>query len=530
MLKSEAAIPADHHFMLTSLSPGPVQRGLAIAIVLGLLMVFVLIAFGPFADVHPRRVNAFVPAYVTAMFLCDSITAILLYSQFSITRSVSILVIATGYFFAALILIPFVAVFPDLLAPGSLVGGLQSTSFLWMCQHAGFAAFVAGYALSKGSDQRERFSQLNVRAGIVLSVTATVAIVSLAAFACIAGNAQLPLVATDSLHFSPLWPYFIGAPVAAMTVCALTLLWIRRRTVLDLWLMVIMCLYVIEVPLSYYPDPSRFSVGWYTVRVIGFLSSSLVLIVLLYEISTLYAKLLRAVYAQRRERQARLMTGDAVAAAIAHEVRQPLTAMITTADAGWRFLERPTPSLDKAKEAFRRITADGHRAGDIIGNIRATYRSDARDWTDLDLNELIQEALVMGHDELEKHDIAVQAEPENGLPAIRGNRVQLQQVLLNLILNAIDAMAAREEPRILAVRSSRLEGDRVTVSVADTGTGIGSQEAERIFAPLFTTKSDGMGMGLAICRSIIEAHEGRLWFTPNAPRGAAFHFTLPCRV
>ena len=298
---------------------------------------------------------------------------------------------------------------------------------------------------------------------------------------------------------------------------------------LDLWLMVIMCLYLIEVPLSYYPDPSRFSVGWYTVRVIGFFSSSLLLIVLLYEISTLYAKLLRAVYAQRRERQARLMTGDAVAAAIAHEVRQPLTAMITTADAGWRFLDRVTPNLDKAKEAFRRITADGHRAGDVIGNIRASYRGDARDWTVLDLNELIQEALALGHDELEKHRIAVEAEPGNGLPTVRGNRVQLQQVLLNLIMNAIDAMAARDEPRILAIRSSRSDGDQVTVSVADTGSGISAQETDRIFAPLFTTKSAGMGMGLAICRSIIEAHEGRLWFTANAPRGATFHFALPCR-
>ena len=336
-------------------------------------------------------------------------------------------------------------------------------------------------------------------------------------------------MAVDTLHFGPLWPYFIGAPVGVLSTCALFLLWIRRRSVLDLWLMVIMCLYVIEVPLSYYPDPSRFSVGWYTVRVIGFVSSSLLLIVLLYEISTLYAKLLRAVYGQRRERQARLMTGDAVAAAIAHEVRQPLTAMITTADAGWRFLDRSTPNLDKAKEAFRRITADGHRAGDVIGNIRANYCSDARDWTDLDLNELIQEALALGHDDLEKHRIAVQAEPGDELPAVRGNHIQLQQVLLNLIVNAIDAMATKEEPRILAVKSSRHEGNRVTVSVADTGSGISPQEAERIFVPLFTTKSDGMGMGLAICRSIIEAHEGRLWFTPNAPRGAAFHFTLPCR-
>ena len=429
----------------------------------------------------------------------------------------------------ALILIPFIMVFPDVFAPGNMLGGPESTSFLWMCQHTGFALSVLAYALFRNRDDGRRFGQLNVRAAIAVSVIATTAIVFLAAFACIAGADYLPRVASDAFHFTPLWPYYIGAPVAAASVAALAVLWLRRRTVLDLWLMVIMCLYVIEVPLSYYPVPSRFSIGWYTVRVIAILGSSLVLIVLLYEISMLYAKLLRAVYAQRREREARLMTGDAVAAAIAHEVRQPLTAMITTADAGWRFLDRASPNLDKAKEAFRRVTADGHRAGDVIGNIRATYRSDTRHWTDLDLSELIQEALALGHDDLEKHGIAVEAESGTERMAVRGNRVQLQQVLLNLIMNAIDAMVSKDEPRVLAVKCSRPESARVTVSVADTGSGIPSHEADRIFTPLFTTKSEGMGMGLAICRSIIEAHEGRLWFTANAPRGTAFHFTLPCR-
>jgi hypothetical protein len=125
-------------------------------------------------------------------------------------------------------------------------------------------------------------------------------------------------------HFSKLWPHFVGAPIALLRISALVVLWFRRRSMLDLWLMVVMFLYLVEVPLSYYPDPSRFSGGWYAVRVFGFLASSLVLIVLLYEIETLYAKLLGAVIAQRREREARLMTGDAVAATIAHEVRQPL--------------------------------------------------------------------------------------------------------------------------------------------------------------------------------------------------------------
>jgi C4-dicarboxylate-specific signal transduction histidine kinase len=271
----------------------------------------------------------------------------------------------------------------------------------------------------------------------------------------------------------------------------------------------------------------RFSTGWYAVRVVGFLSSSLVLTVLLYEITTLYARLLGAVLGQRREREARLLTGDAVAASIAHEMRQPLTAMVTTADAGFRFLDRPTPNLDKAKEALKQISADGHRAGALVGNIRANFKSDVCDRTSFDLNDLIQEALALGGSELQKHRVLVQAEPNKQLPAVSGNRVQLGQVLLNLIMNATDAMAAKDGPRVLSVKCETHEDDRVAVSVADTGTGIASLDVERMFNPLFTTKSDGMGMGLAICRAIVESHDSRLWFTPNIPQGAVFQFTLP---
>jgi len=220
------------------------------------------------------------------------------------------------------------------------------------------------------------------------------------------------------------------------------------------------------------------------------------------------------------------MTGDAVAASIAHEVRQPLTAMVTTADAGLRFLDRSAPNLERAKESFRRIAADGHRAGDVVKSIRANFRSDVRDTAPLDLNELIREAIAQGRADLQKYQIVVQAETKEGLPEITGNRVQLQQVLHNLIMNAIDAMAETDGPRVLSVTSEADESGRVRTSVADTGIGIGSQEVERIFAPLYTTKSDGMGMGLSICRAIIEAHDGRLWFSPNAPRGAIFHFTV----
>src|SRR5438309_3510809 len=192
----------------------------------------------------------------------------------------------------------------------------------------------------------------------------------------------------DTTRLSAFW-YYAAAPVTLLSVLALILLWIRWRSVLDLWLMVVMCAYVIEICLIAFPVPARYSIGWYAGRVFGLVSGSLVLFVLLYEITMLYAQLLRAVLAQRREREARLMTGDAVAATIAHEVKQPLSGMITNADAGLRWLDRAMPDLDEAKAAFKQIVADGHRAGAVIGSIRAIFKNDARNRTSLNINDLI---------------------------------------------------------------------------------------------------------------------------------------------
>src|SRR4030088_195452 len=292
--------------------------------------------------------------------------------------------------------------------------------------------------------------------------------------------------------------------------------------------MVVMCAYVIEITLIAFPVPARFSFGVYAGRIFGVLSGSLVLIVLAYEITMLYAQLLGAVLAQRREREARLVTGDAVAATIAHEIKQPLSGMVTNADAGLRWLDRPTPDLDEAKESLKQIVADGHRAAAVIGSIRAIFKKDGRNRTSLDINDLIGEALALTRGDLQRHRILVQAEPNAQLPQVRGDRIQLQQVLLNLITNAIDSMVAKDGARILGVRSEVRDGGNVVVSVADTGTGIGSQELERIFNPLFTTKkSGGMGMGLSICRSIIEAHGGRMSVANNEGYGATFQFVLP---
>jgi LPXTG-motif cell wall-anchored protein len=526
MLETAPIVPEEQRLLLSNLSPGRAQKQLALAVVLAIMAVFILITVGVVSGVHTRRLDSFVPAYLTALFVCDSMTAALLFAQFSLLRLRATLVIASGYLFAALVLIPYALTFPGVFGPMPEIGSFQSAGCIFILWHCGFPLFVIIYVLSKDQAPSKRHLTTPPRTAIGWSVTFTVALVLIGALPCIAGGDSLPEIVLQTGGFTVQWLYFVAIPVSLLTGSAIILLWRRRRSMLDLWLMVVMFVFLIEMPTSYYPDPSRFSPGWYAARLFGFLGSSLVLIVLLYEIEALYVRLLGAVLAQRREREARLMTGDAVAASIAHEVKQPLTAMVTSADAGFRFLDRSTPNLDRAKEAFKLIAADGHRAGEVVENIRANFRNDVRTRTSFDVNEVIREALALERSDLEKHRILVQAEPNDRLPEVRGNRVQLQQVLLNLITNAIYAMAAKDEPRVLRVKSEAYEGDSVMVSVADTGTGINSHDVDRIFNPLFTTKSDGMGMGLTICRAIIEAHDGRLWFSPNTPRGAVFHFTL----
>jgi signal transduction histidine kinase len=526
MTRFDSVVPEERSFVLSNLPPSPGQKRLALGIVLALITALYLVV-GPFGGMQLGVIHSFVAVYTTAMFVTDSITAILLFAQFSILRSRAILVIASGYLFTAFLIVPYVLGFPGVLAPHGVIGGLQTTAHLYLLWHCGFPLFVIGYALLKDEDPSRRLAQGRVGAAILRSVAWTAAGATAATVVSVRAGAPLPRIMLDESRFVPEWLYVVGAPIAVLCTLALIVLWRRRRSVLDLFLMVVLCAYLIEIPPHYFPFPARFSTGWYAVRVTSLLSSSIVLVVLLYEITALYGGLLGAVLRQRREREARLMTGDAVAASIAHEVRQPLTAMVTTADAGLRFLDRLAPNLDKAKEAFRNISADGHRAEAVVANLRANFKTDVRERTAFGINEFIQEAIALEHSDLHQNGVIVQAEPTNQLPEIRGNRSQLQQVLLNLITNAIDSMAASDGPRILTVRSEARGTDRVVVSVADTGAGINADHSDRIFNPLFTTKSGGMGMGLSICRAIIEAHEGQLWFAPNSPSGAIFQFTLP---
>jgi PAS domain S-box-containing protein len=227
------------------------------------------------------------------------------------------------------------------------------------------------------------------------------------------------------------------------------------------------------------------------------------------------------------ERMARLTTMGELTASIAHEINQPLAAIVTQSEAASRFLDRDEPDLDEVQDALSAIRQDGTRAGEVIRGLRALARKSGPQLTKVDIDDVIREVLALAGGELLRHDVVLRTELAVDDRPVMGDRVQLQQVLLNLIMNSVEALrGVTERTRELTVSSTLAEPGSVLVAVEDTGTGLDPAVAERVLEPFFTTKADGLGMGLAICRSIIEAHGGRLWASPRAPQGADVRFTI----
>ena len=237
-----------------------------------------------------------------------------------------------------------------------------------------------------------------------------------------------------------------------------------------------------------------------------------------------------------------------LAASIAHEVNQPLASILTNASAGLRWLSRDSPNLDEACEAIRRIIRDGNRAGDVISRMRALFKKVNTTKERLDINEAIEEVVILSQSEVQRNRVSLQTQFASDLPLISGDRIQLQQVLLNLLMNAIEAMSGVEEgPRELRLSSEKVTGisgesekskledkalaaaEWTLIAVRDSGPGLDAKNLDRLFNAFHTTKPHGLGMGLAISRSIIEAHGGELWATASGARGAVFQFTLPIR-
>ena len=217
-------------------------------------------------------------------------------------------------------------------------------------------------------------------------------------------------------------------------------------------------------------------------------------------------------------------------ASLLHEVNQHFAAAVTNANTCLRWLAGDNPNLEEARAAAMRIVKDGTRAAEIISRIRLLFKKGTPEWELVDVNEVIREMIVLLRVEATRYSISIRTELTADLPQVMGDRVQLQQVFMNLMLNGIEAMKDVDGTRELAIKSQREGNDHIRMSVSDTGVGLPAQQKDQIFNAFFTTKVQGTGMGLSISRTIVESHGGRLWAAHNSPRGASFYLSLPIKV
>jgi signal transduction histidine kinase len=532
---AERAARDEFEYSVATLPSTPQHRRLAFAVV-GVT----LAAYGaalPFAGTPLPRIDSFIPIVMTIVFVTDLVTAVLLFGQFSATGSRALLMLASGYLFSSLTTIPYSLTFPGAFAPTGLLGaGPQSAPWINISSRFGLAVATVGYALLTSGKPTKDLIELSPRPAILWSVAIVIIVVCALTSAVTAGHDFMP-PALDDMNILPS-AYYANGMSALTNVIALLLLWYRGKSVLDLWLMVAVGAMIVETATIALLVPVRFSVGWYANRVIAMLVSKVVLIVLLSETVILHTSLSIANWklsiANRnlqRERENKLTNAQAVVAAIAHEVRQPLAGISSQAAAGRRFLDRASPDVDRAKGLFEQIKGAAFRANEVFENFLSLFRGGKQEHQPVDMNGLALAAVELLRKELDDHNITTLTKLASELPVIQGNAGQLREVILNLVQNSIEAMATTTNTsRIISVVTARAGSNSIAVSIEDTGPGIDPQKISSIYDAFFTTKPSGTGLGLAICKMIVEQHGGELSATSEADGGARFEITLPTKT
>jgi len=515
----------DAELWLVDLPPTTRQRWLAVAVAAVALVAFAAVV--PFAGRPLAELNTLFPSLDAIVFVTDLITSVLLFAQFSISRSRALLALANGYLFTALIVIPHALTFSGAFSPTGLLGaGIQTGSWLFIFWHIGFAASLLAYAAFRKEKRATLISEASTLPAIGWSVASAFVLVCGLTWLATAGATLLPPIILDNSRISPLVIYPISFAML-ISAAAFAVLLAGRRSVLDQWLIVVALVFLLELAFSGLLPSVRFSIGFYARRVFSLVTSSVVLIVVLGETTWLYARLANSNAMLHREKNNKLMNLEAMAASIGHEVRQPLGAIELDGEATLLFLGLTPPNLLEAEAAVKSMIGASHRAGQIFDNIRTLFGKSEVKKERLDMNNLTLEALRVLESDIESHGIETSVELASKLPPVMGHKGQLQEVIIKLVHNAIEAMDSVDEHRVLKIRTELNAGDAISVAVEDTGPGLSSEEATTIFEAFVTTKSHGMGLGLAICRMIVERHDGQLSVSSADPRGAIFRIVLP---
>ena len=511
---------------LAHLPPTAGQTWSAIAVAAAVLVAFAAVA--PFAGTPLAQINLFFPLLDAIVFVTDLVTAVLLFAQFSISRSRALLILAIGYLFTALIVVPHALTFSGAFSPTGLLGAnIQTGSWLFIFWHFGFAAALLAYAAFAPQRPVSPVFGTSALPAIGWSVAAVLALVCGLTWLATAGARLLPPIILDQSRISPIVVYPIWLTILT-TAAALAVLAVRRRSVLNQWLMVVAFVYIAELAFSGLFASIRFSAGFYAGRVFSLITASIVLIVLLAELTRLYALLSRSNAMLRREQDNKLMNFEAVVASISHEIRQPLGAIELNSGSARLLLKEAALNVEELRAILDEMNGAGRRINETLDSFRSLFGKVDERRQPLNLNDVVLEALQSSRGEMKDDGVTLRTTMAFELPRFYGARNQLYLVVYNLVHNAIEAMRGMtDRDRVLDVRTELRDGNTIVIEVADTGPGIKPEEMTEIFGAFVTTKPHGMGLGLAICRMIVERHDGQLSVSSTEPNGAVFRIALP---
>ena len=507
---------------IATMKPTVRQRRLTLV-----LAAFVLIATGiiaPFGAVRLPKIDGFIPAIESAIIITDFFTAVLLFGQSRIIGSRGLLLLASGYLFSALIVVPHILTFPGAFAPSGLLGaGLSTTAWIFVFWHLGLSVSVIGYAYL--IDEKRTLAS----SATYWSITFVIGLACVLTWVAVHDDA-LPALFVDQIGFTP-WANRITGIEFTIGVVALVVLWLRRKSVLDQWLIVSLCAFVAELAVTAFVITSRFTLGFYVQRAFSLAASTLVLSALLAEAMVIYARLANAIALLQRERASKLLNITAAVGALTHQMRQPLTGIGTRASAARRFLAQTPPDIDRIQRIQDEIVSATSQTNEEIESIGALFKDADQPQSLINMNEIIAQCIQTLRQELDKQKITVRTDLDASLPLIAGHRGQLREVVLNLMQNAIEAMeASANGGRNLTLETKRQDQGEVAISVKDTGPGLEQESKTRIFDAFVTTKDKGTGLGLAVSRMIVELHGGRIVAHSDPESGAQFQVALPIKM